>query len=263
MSEPVVLIASGDLRLSANQVCWPAQVQAEEAVTNAIRAAGREVVRGHPCDPVKGHGFIDSQKYGMEVFARIPPNAPIVVVEAVWQYSHHVLAGLYDPPGPDPHRRELERRWPGLVGMLNLNVSLTKAGVAYSTLWSEATSRTSSSSRPPRVAAGGRWRTTPRHVRPLAGLNAGPRRRDRRPPRRHAAPREGDHGRLRRGLHGDVQRDRPRRTAAPTGVFKERLSQSALYARNADRERPRRAGGVRLVPREGLRFAYGPTRDAS
>ena len=27
--------------------------------------------------------------------------------------------------------------WPGLVGMLNLNGSLTKAGVPYSTLWSE------------------------------------------------------------------------------------------------------------------------------
>src|SRR3954465_13872934 len=27
--------------------------------------------------------------------------------------------------------------WPGLVGMLNLNGSLTKAGRAYSTLWSE------------------------------------------------------------------------------------------------------------------------------
>ena len=27
--------------------------------------------------------------------------------------------------------------WPGLVGMLNLNGSLTKAGIRYSTLWSE------------------------------------------------------------------------------------------------------------------------------
>ena len=27
--------------------------------------------------------------------------------------------------------------WPGLVGMLNLNASLTKAGVKYSTIWSE------------------------------------------------------------------------------------------------------------------------------
>jgi hypothetical protein len=29
----VVVIASGDLRLSANQVCWPAQVEVERAVT--------------------------------------------------------------------------------------------------------------------------------------------------------------------------------------------------------------------------------------
>ena len=28
-------------------------------------------------------------------------------------------------------------QWPGLVGMLNLNGSLTKAGVKYSTLWGE------------------------------------------------------------------------------------------------------------------------------
>ena len=28
-------------------------------------------------------------------------------------------------------------QWPGLVGMLNLNGSLTKAGIKYSTLWSD------------------------------------------------------------------------------------------------------------------------------
>lgn len=84
MSEPVILIASGDLRLSANQVCWAAQKSAEEAVTKAIQSLGREVKRGHPEDPGKGHGFIDSQKYGMEVFRSIPATAPLVVCEAVW-----------------------------------------------------------------------------------------------------------------------------------------------------------------------------------
>ena len=67
MSE-IILIASGDLRLSANQVCWPAQQRAEEAVTAAIRREGHEVRRGHPYDPEAGHGFIGSQKQGMEVF---------------------------------------------------------------------------------------------------------------------------------------------------------------------------------------------------
>jgi len=61
MPETVIIIASGDLRLAANQMCWPAQARVEEAVMNAIRREGRDVRRGHPFDPEKGHGFIDSQ----------------------------------------------------------------------------------------------------------------------------------------------------------------------------------------------------------
>src|SRR5215470_16310611 len=136
MPDTVVVIANGDLRLSANQKCWPAQAQAEEAVMGAIRREGRDVQRGHACDPAKGHGFIDSQKHGMEVFRQIPPEAPLVVVEAVWQYSHHILHGLYTHQGPILTVANWSGEWPGLVGMLNLNASLTKAGVPYSTLWS-------------------------------------------------------------------------------------------------------------------------------
>ena len=94
MSDTVIVIANGDLRLAANQMCWPAQARVEEAVMNAIRREGRDVRRGHACDPAKGHGFIDSQKRGMEVFRDISPEAPLVVVEAVWQYTHHILHGL-------------------------------------------------------------------------------------------------------------------------------------------------------------------------
>ena len=100
MSDAVIVIASGDLRLAANRMCWPAQARVEEAVMNAIRREGRDVRRGHPCNREKGHGFIDSQKYGMEVFRSIPPQAPLVVVEAVWQYTHHILHGLYTHRGP-------------------------------------------------------------------------------------------------------------------------------------------------------------------
>ena len=90
----VTIIASGDLRLSANQTCWPEQENVESAVAQAIRSSGYDVVRGHPVDANKGHGFIDSQKYGRDVFQGIHPESPIVVVFAAWQYSHHVLAGL-------------------------------------------------------------------------------------------------------------------------------------------------------------------------
>jgi hypothetical protein len=136
MPHPVILIASGDLRPAANQLCWPAQKSVEDAVSDQIRKLGHDVERGHPIDAEKGHGFIDSQRYGMEVFRQIPTDAPVVVVEAVWQYSHHVLAGLTTHRGPILTVANWSGLWPGLVGMLNLNGSLTKAGVKYSTLWS-------------------------------------------------------------------------------------------------------------------------------
>src|SRR3954467_2502377 len=137
MPGSVTLIASGDLRLSANQVCWAAQQRVEQALTNAIQNFGFQVKRAHPVDPVKKHGFIDSQIYGMEVFRKVPEDASIIVVEAVWQYSHHVLPGLLTHKGPILTVANWSGQWPGLVGMLNLNGSLTKAGVQYSTLWSE------------------------------------------------------------------------------------------------------------------------------
>src|SRR5688572_18179463 len=114
MPQTVILIANGDLRLSANQRCWTAQVRAEEAVMDAIRREGREVRRGHAHDPVKAHGFIDSQKCGMDIFRSIPEHAPLIVVEAVWQYSHHILHGLYTHRGPILTVANWSGEWPGL-----------------------------------------------------------------------------------------------------------------------------------------------------
>ncbi|MCK6577792.1 MAG: fucose isomerase [Anaerolineae bacterium] len=132
-----ILIASGDLRLSANKVCWAAQAEMEARVVAAFAAEGITVRRGHPYDPNLQHGFIYSQRMGMDVFAGIDPNARLIVAEAVWQYSHHVLAGLRAHRGPILTVANWSGQWPGLVGMLNLNGSLTKAGIPYSTLWSE------------------------------------------------------------------------------------------------------------------------------
>src|SRR5579871_4417005 len=87
-------VASGDLRLSANQQCWPTQQRLEADFSRAAESLGWKIQRAHGVDPAEGHGFIKSQRHGIEVFRSIPPEAPLVVIEAVWQYSHHVLAGL-------------------------------------------------------------------------------------------------------------------------------------------------------------------------
>src|SRR5690606_31868624 len=93
--------------------------------------------RAHDYDEQKKHGFIDSQKMGITIFRNIPKNAPLIVAESVWQYTHHVLAGLTTHQGSILTLANWSGKWPGLVGMLNLNGSLTKAGVKYSTLWSK------------------------------------------------------------------------------------------------------------------------------
>ncbi len=135
-SGQVQLIASGDLRLSANQMCWAAQAEMESQLSRAVEQLGFEVVRAHDFDEEEQHGFISSQRQGLDIFRTIDPDAPLIVAEAVWQYSHHVLAGLTTHRGPILTVANWSGTWPGLVGMLNLNGSLTKAGVKYSTLWS-------------------------------------------------------------------------------------------------------------------------------
>ena len=253
------LIASGDLRLSANRMCWAAQQSAESALMEAIRREGGRVERGHPFDAAKQHGFIDSQKHGLEVFRHIPKDAPLVVCEAVWQYSHHVLPGLVGHQGPILTVANWSGQWPGLVGMLNLNGCQTKAGVPYSTLWSE-------DFRDEAFLAGLRqWlRGEPvhhdaSHARPLASfrLPAGPEaagvelarelRRDR-----------AIMGIFDEGCMGMYNAIIPDEMLMPLGVFKERLSQSSLYAAMcavSDQE----ARVVRAwLDRKGMKFKVGP-----
>ncbi|SCL23317.1 hypothetical protein GA0074692_1557 [Micromonospora pallida] len=137
-AEPGVVytVASGDLRLSANQTCWPTQRQFEADLERAVTALGARIRRAHPVDAEQKHGFIASQRQGIEVFKTIPPDAPVIVAEAVWQYSHHVLAGLRTHRGPILVVANWSGEFPGLVGLLGLTASLTKAGVAHSILWS-------------------------------------------------------------------------------------------------------------------------------
>ena len=137
LEKTVYTVASGDLRLAANVNCWPTQQRLEADFSAAVRRLGLGVQRGHGIDPVTGHGFIDSQRVGIDVFTNIPSTAPLVVVEAVWQYSHHVLAGLRTHGGPILVVANWAGDFPGLVGLLNLTASLTKAGVKYSALWSK------------------------------------------------------------------------------------------------------------------------------
>jgi hypothetical protein len=257
-SPPVYLVANGDLRLSANVECWPAQQRLEEDVGRALGALGAEVIRAHAFDPAKGHGFIDSQRRGMSVFRDVPSEAPVVVAEAVWQYSHHLLAGLRSHHGPIVLVANWDGTYPGLVGLLNLGASLTKARVPYSSLWSVDFTDSWA------VDGLRTWLRTGELVHPLDHVH-------RLPPLDTAFP-EVEAG---RNLAAELMRDKAiigvfdegcmgmynavidDELLNGIGIYKERLSQSALFAemqRVADSE----AAQAKLwLDGAGLRFELG------
>src|ERR1700734_2756260 len=47
----VLLVASGDLRPSANKVCWPGQLAMEKALGRAVSKLGHRIMRAHKFKP--------------------------------------------------------------------------------------------------------------------------------------------------------------------------------------------------------------------
>src|SRR5688500_4356129 len=231
MQSEVYLVANGDLRLSANQKCWAEQEKMEAALARALKGEGCEVKRAHEFDSAKGHGFIDSQKMGMEIFRSIPRDAAVIVAEAVWQYSHHLLPGLWTHRGPILTVANWSGTWPGLVGMLNLNGSLTKAGVRYSTLWSENFNDCFFKSALKEWLQIGVIRHDQKHVHDYELLRiSGEDETFGREFARRFRERKALMGVFDEGCMGMFNAIIPDDLLHATGIFKERLSQSALYA---------------------------------
>ena len=255
----VLLVASGDLRPDANRIQWAAQAAMEARLTEAFAREGYTLRRAHPYDPELGHGFIWSQRMGMDIFQHIHPEAPLVVAEAVWQYTHHVLPGLRSHRGPILTVANWSGEWAGLVGMLNLNGSLVKAGVPFSTLWSEkfddpffingirqwlhmgkivhdtSQVRDLDASQLPTAEAGlgAALAQQLRHEKAIFGVF--------------------DEGCM--GMYNAIFDDE---LLNPMGIFKERLSQSALVARMRTVNDAEALAVRRWVEERGLKFITGP-----
>lgn len=133
----ILMVTNADLRESANLACWPVQQKYEAKLQDALSSLGYSMIRAHPIDEERGHGFISSQRQGSDLFAQIDENAPVIVLLTAWQYSHHVAPSLVHHKGPVLLLANFDGTWPGLVGMLCLAGSLTSLGKSYSRLWSE------------------------------------------------------------------------------------------------------------------------------
>jgi hypothetical protein len=256
-----ILIANGDLRLSANQTCWAAQEAMEAAVIDAFAKEGITVKRGHEYDPELKHGFIWNQRMGMDVFKNIPKDAKLIVAESVWQYSHHVLHGLRDHRGPILTLANWSGQWPGLVGMLNLNGSLTKMGVNYSSIWSIDFTDDFFLNGIRQWLREGKITQDTSHVRDLGALS-------------------GDEANLGKALAQQLQFEKAiigifdegcmgmynaiidDELMNPTGIYKERLSQSALVAamRNVSDDEAQKIRD--WLEQHGMKFVIGQNEES-
>ncbi len=255
----VLLVANGDLRLSANQKCWPAQQEMEQALTRAVAEAGYELVRAHPYKDDEQHGFIGSQKEGMEIFRQIDPTAPLIVAEAVWQYSHHLLHGLISHQGPVLTVANWSGTWPGLVGTLNLNGSLTKAGARYSSLWSEDFTDDAFRRGLRKWLKTGKVRHDTSHVRPLKSVKIPGREQKFGQALALQLQREkAIMGVFDEGCMGMFNAIIPDHLLHPTGVYKERLSQSALYYETTQVSDDEAHAVRRWMEERGMTFVTGP-----
>lgn len=253
----VHLIANGDHRQSANVVCWPAQQEFERKLYIAFQKLGAKLQRAHRIDPVRGHGFIAGQAEGLRVLAGVDADAPLVVAEGVWQFSQQILGGLLRHRGPILTVANWEGQWPGLVGLLNINASLRKAGRSYDTLWSRDFDDAWFTGRLRQWLSGAAVEHDISHVRDLDYEAL---------PDAHRALGEQIASRIRSGVilgvfdegcMGMYNAIIPDELLFPLGVFKERLSQSALYAETLKASEDDARVALSWLQGQGMRFDFG------
>jgi len=254
----VLLVTSGDLRLSANQACWPAQRDMEQKLTGAFAQKGFKLVRAHACDEKLNHGFISSQRQGMDVFMKIHPQARLVFATAAWQYSHHVLPDLRSHQGPIIIVAYWSGQWPGLVGLLNLNGSLVKAGKPFSSIWSKDFTDAYFQNALDEWLRDGKITHDLSHVHPLdksklpaASAQLGSQLAAK---LRHRKAIMGvfDEGCM--GMYNAIIDDE---LLNPAGIFKERLSQSALVAKMRTVSDAEAQAVYQWLVAKGVKFAFG------
>ena len=255
----VHLVASGDQREAANRTCWPAQADLEKRLEAAFRSRGVELVRAHPVDDGAGHGFIASQRQGLDVIRAVPQGEPVLVAVAAWQYSHHVLSGLLGHDGPVLTVANWSGTWPGLVGLLNLNACLLKAGREYSTLWSLDFQDEAAGRWIDEWVRTGRVSHDLAHVRSLAEVSvAADARSEGQAVAADLRGRGAIIGVFDEGCMGMSNAIIDDTLLNPLGIFKERLSQSALLAEMREVSHGEAAAVIAWLRAQGMRFETGP-----
>ena len=259
----VQLVANGDLRLEANQKCWPEQAKMEQALRNAFTDLGYELIRAPiPTRKAKSMDSSVRRRRVSRFFRHVDPDA---LRSSSPKQSGNIpitcFRGFFPHHGPILTCANWSGTWPGLVGMLNLNGSLSKAGCRYSTIWSEHfTDDFFRDYLPMSWLRDGHAKHKTPHVTKWKQVDIGSKERKLGEALAEELQRQkAILGVFDEGCMGMFNAIIPDSLLNPLGVYKERLSQSALYyetTRITDEEAP---WAVRKwMEDRGMRFKTGP-----
>ena len=259
----VYLVASGDLRLSANQKCWPAQKEMEDALTQRRRS--RRLFHRPRASLLRANSSTASSPRRRKGWTSSPastPRRPSSWPRRSGNTRTTCSSGLITHRGPILTVANWSGTWPGLVGMLNLNGSLTKAGVKYSTLWSEDFTDEYFRSRLHDWLKTGKCSHKTRHVVPLKKVKVAAK--DRKLGKTLAQQLQTEKaimGVFDEGCMGMFNAIIPDHLLNPTGVYKERLSQSALYYESTHVSDDEANAVRKWMEDRGMKFHTGPKHE--
>ncbi len=211
----VLLVANGDLRHSANRRCWPAQQAMEEQLRQAVDR-GRLRARAGPSLQVgrgaRVHRLAKRRDAGL---CRHRPERQADRGRGRLAILAPRAARAALAPRADPHRGQLVGHLAGAGGHAQPQRLAHQGRQQILHALERGFHRQAVSAQPESLAGRRRGQAQNRSRRPLEATSAS--RRPRAPtgqaPGRATAPRKSHHGRVRRRLHGHVQRHHSRRTA--------------------------------------------------
>ncbi len=266
-AKEVVLVASGDSRLAANQRCWPAQQALEKAVDKAFGELGARIMRGHAV----------RRREEARLHRRAGAGDPDLPQDRSRGAARRGRGrvGVHEPhprrpdeaPRPDPHARQLERPVAGArrdaerqrladEGGDPLQLDLERGLRGRLRARGGCASGSARAASPTTRATRSRSRTGPS----TGNFAERPGARPQRSAKRSSATRR-SWASSTRAAWGCTTRSSPTTCMHAMGLFKERLSQSMLYA--AMRRGARRDGAAPLRLAEaarGMTFALGRRR---
>jgi hypothetical protein len=112
LAPAVLLVANGDLRQSANEVCWPAQHAMEQTLAAAVAKLGTNSSAPIPTSP---RSSTASSVRRRKAWRSSPDRSQRAAHRRRGRLAVFPprAAGLISHRGPDPHRRQLERHLAG------------------------------------------------------------------------------------------------------------------------------------------------------